>query len=79
MRAEPSSTRGSILTRNATFLTKKALFTMAFVPLVSAFDIKNQGTMPQMSHKKKGVPLVVGPDRKPISKTNHITTINVKG
>ncbi len=62
-----------------TFLTKKELFTIAPVPLIKAFDIKNQGIIPVIRYKKKGVPFVVGPDRNPISKTNQITTTKVSG
>ena len=79
IRAEPISTNGKTLTRKATFLTIKVLLIIAPVPLIIAFDMNSQGTIPQISHKKNGVPSVVGPALKPISKTNQITSINVSG
>ncbi len=79
MNAEPIGTSGKIPTLKATFLTKKSLATIAFVPDETASAKKNHGIIPQISHKKKGVSPVTAPTRNPISKTNHITKINVIG
>ena len=72
-------TRGSILTLNATFLTKYALLTTAFIPLETDSAKKNHGIIPQSNHNTKGVPSSVGLDLNPTPKTNQITSIKSAG
>ena len=68
-----------MLNLKATFFTKNLLDIIACVPDKTASEKKNHGIIPHISHKKNGVSSETTPDRKPISKTNHITEINIIG
>ena len=76
---EPMLTSGNMLTLKKTFLTKNELLVTALTPEVNAFEIKNHGIMPQVSHKKNGVSPRTGAARNPKVNTNQITPIKVNG
>ena len=70
---------GIMLLRKFIFVIRYEKLIRDPAPLVIASLMKNQGIIPHTSHSTKGIDGSIFPALKPKEKTNHMTTIEMKG